>query len=124
MILGGFLMKSIYKKIIVVVGLLLTAGVFMFLNGWLSSTKYTHPPCDQLPNVKKVEKALESHQDFVEAIIALGDNIEVTVGKLCSDDKNRALIKVNFHSTSERDAISDFLGSSEGFGVPVHMVKR
>jgi len=118
-------MKSIYKRVIVViVGILLILVVFALLNGWFSVSKDTHPPCDQLPDIEETTEALANHQDFAEEITALGDHIEVKVGKPCGDDRNRGLVKVIYSSKSERDAVSDLLKHSEGFGVPVYLVKR
>ncbi|WP_163117124.1 hypothetical protein [Bacillus subtilis] len=118
-------MKSTTKIIIgVVVGLLLVVGVVAFLNGWITGSRDTHPPCDQLPNVTEANEALAKNQDLVEEIKALGDGITVKVGKPCSDDQNRGLVLVSYDSKSEHDAISDLLSQRDGFGVPVHLVKR
>ncbi|MCY8550057.1 hypothetical protein [Bacillus haynesii] len=118
-------MKSATKIIIgVVVGLLLVVGTVAFLNGWITVSRDTHPPCDQLPNVTEANAALARHQDLVEEIKALGDDITVEVGKPCPDDQNRGLVKVSYGSRSEHDAISDLLSRRDGFGVPVHLVKR
>lgn len=41
-------MKSTTKIIIgVVIGLLLAVGTIAFLNGWITVSRDTHPPCDQ-----------------------------------------------------------------------------
>ena len=118
-------MKSVYKKVVVVVvGLPLIVGAFVLLTGWFSVSKDTHPSCDQLPHIAEATEALANHQDLAEEIIALGDNIEVKVGKPCGDDRSRGLVKVSYSSKSERDAVSDLLKHSEGFEVPVYLVKR
>lgn len=119
-------MKSTSKKMIsVIVGLLLVAGVFAFLNGWIpGSPKDTHPPCGQLPPVAEAAAALNHHENLAKEIEKLGDGIKVEVGKPCPDDQERGLILVSYDSKSERDAISNLLALSEGFGVPVHLVKR
>lgn len=119
-------MKSTSKIIIsVIVGLLLLAGAFAFINGWITtSPKDTHPPCDQLPTVAEATAALDNHRNFAKEIEKLGDGIKVEVGKPCSDDQERGLVLVRYDSKSERDAINNLLSSSEGFGVPVHLVKR
>lgn len=116
-------MKSIYKIIIGVVAGLLLVGV-AHLNGFFPSSRDTHPPCDQLPTVAEATAALAGHQDLAEEIKALGDGIEVEVGKPCPNDQDRGLIMVSYGSKSERDAIADLLSRSEGFGAPVHLVKR
>ena len=64
----------------------------------------THPPCDQLPNVTEANAALSRHQDLVEEIKALGDDITVEVGKPCPDDENRGLVMVSYGSRSEHDS--------------------
>ncbi|MBU5268237.1 hypothetical protein [Virgibacillus proomii] len=118
-------MKSSTKIIIgIVVGLLLVVGAVALLNGWIPVSKDTHPPCDQLPTVAEVTEALASHQGLAEEIKALDDNITVEVGKPCPDDQNRGLVMVSYGSKSERDAIADLLSRRDGFGVPVHLVKR
>lgn len=118
-------MKSIYKIIIGVVAcLILAVGAVAFLKGWIPISRDTHPPCDQLPTVAEASAALAGHQDLAEEIKALGDGIEVEVGKPCPDDQDRGLIMVTYGSKAERDAIADLLSRSEGFGVPVYLVKR
>ena len=117
-------MKLTNKKIIigVVVGLLVVG--FALLNGLFSSSRDTHPPYDQLPTVVEATAALAEHQDLAEEIKALGDGISVEVGKPFPDHPDRGLIMVSYRSRSERNAIRDLLGQREGFGVPVHIVKR
>ena len=118
-------MKSSTKIIIgIVVGLLLVVGAVALLNGWIPVSRDTHPPCDQLPTVAEVTEALASRQGLAEEIKALDDNITVEVGKPCPDDQNRGLVMVSYGSKSERDAIADLLSRRDGFGVPVHLVKR
>lgn len=117
-------MKSTTKIIIGVVGLLLVVGAVALLNGWIPVSRDTHPPCDQLPTVAEVNTALASHQGLAEEIKSLSDDITVEVGKPCSDDQDRGLVMVSYGSKSERDAIADLLSRRDGFGVPVHLVKR
>lgn len=119
-------MKSTSKIIIsVIVGLLMVVGDFAFLNGWITgSPKDTHPPCDQLPSVAEATAALDNHENLAKEIEKLGDGIKVEVGKPCQDDQERGLILVSYDLKSERDAISNLLSRSEGFGVPVHLKKR
>lgn len=119
-------MKSTTKIMIsVMVGLLLLAGALTFINGWITlSPKDTHPPCDQLPTVAEATAALDNHENFAKEIEKLGDGIKVEVGKPCPDDQERGLVLVKYDLKSERDAINDLLSRSEGFGVPIHLVKR
>ncbi|MBS4222403.1 hypothetical protein [Lederbergia citrea] len=119
-------MKSTSKIIIsVIVSLLLLGGSFAYINGWITaSPKDTHPPCDQLPSIAEATVALENHENFAKEIEKLGDGIKVEVGKPCPDDQDRGLVQVSYNSKSERDAISELLSRSEGFGVPVHLEKR
>lgn len=119
-------MKSTSKIIIsVIVGLLLLGGAFALINGWITaSPKDTHPPCDQLPTIAEATTALDNHESFAKEIEKLGDGIKVEVGKPCPDDQERGLVLVRYDSKSERDAINNLLSRSEGFGVPVHLVKR
>ncbi|MDA7028536.1 hypothetical protein PJ311_18520 [Bacillus sp. CLL-7-23] len=118
-------MKSSSKIMIgVVVGLLLVVGAAALLNGWIPLSRDTHPSCDKLPTVAEANAALTRHQDLAEEIKSLGDSIDIEVGKPCPDDQNRGLIMVRYGSKSERNTISDLLSRRNGFGVPVHLVKR
>lgn len=115
-----------FKKIVaVVVILLLIGGIFAVFNGWLqTSAKDTHPPCAQLPTVEAAKEALNHHQNLVKNIENLGTDISVSVDQPCSDDEQKGLIMVQYDKKSERDAIHNLLTDSEGFGVPVYLVKR
>ncbi|GIN86166.1 hypothetical protein J6TS2_25520 [Heyndrickxia sporothermodurans] len=118
-------MKSATKIIIgIVVGLLLVVGAVALLNGWIPVSRDTHPSCDQLPTVAEATAALASHQGLAKEVKALGDGIAVEVGTPCPDDQDRGLVMVSYGSRSERDAITDLLSRRDGFGVPVHLVKR
>lgn len=115
-------MKLTSKVIIgVVVGLLLVGAL---LNGLFSVSRDTHPPFDQLPTVAEATEALAGHQSLAEEIKALGAGIAVEVGKPFPDHPDRGLIMVSYRSRSERNAIADLLKQRDGFGVPVHLVKR
>lgn len=96
----------------------------MLLHGLFPSSKDTHPPYDQLPPIAEVTEALDRHQGLAEEIKALGDGITVEVSKPFPEHQDRGLIMVSYHSKSERNAIADLLRQREGFGVPVHLVKR
>jgi hypothetical protein len=76
--------------------------------------------------VAEATAALAGHQDLAEEIKALGDGIEVEVGKPCPGNQDRGLIMVSYGSRerSERDAIADLLSRREGLGAPVYLVKR
>jgi len=118
-------MKSTYKIIISVVAcLIMIVGAVAFLRGWVPLSGDTHPPCGQLPTVAEATAALADHQDLAEEIKALGDGIEVEVGKPCPGNQDRGLIMVSYGSKAERDAIADLLSRREGFGAPVYLVKR
>ncbi|MDA1476154.1 hypothetical protein [Bacillus changyiensis] len=119
-------MKSSSKIMIgVVVGLLLVVGAAALLNGWIPLSRDTYPSCDKLPTVAEANAALTRHQDLAEEIKSLSDGgIDIEVGKPCPDDQNRGLIMVRYGSKSERDNISDLLSRRDGFGIPVHLVKR
>ncbi|KRG12569.1 hypothetical protein ACA30_18280 [Virgibacillus soli] len=119
-------MKSTSKiTISIIVSLLLIVGVLVIINGWITTfPKDTHPSCDKLPTVAEATTALANHEKFAKEIEELGDGIKVEVGKPCPDDRERGLILVSYDLKSEREAISNLLSQSEGFGVPVHLVKR
>lgn len=121
-------MKSTSKIIIsVIVCLLLLVGALAFLNlnGWITaSPKDTHTPCGQLPTVAEATAALDNHEKLAKEIEELGDGIKVEVGKPCPDDQDRGLVLVSYDSKSERNVIKNLLTHREGFGVPVHLVKR
>ncbi|MBB4826116.1 hypothetical protein HNO89_003353 [Sporosarcina luteola] len=119
-------MKSTSKMMIsMIVGLLLLGGVCVFITGsFMRSVKDTHPPCDQLPSVADATVALENHKDLIKKIENLGGGIQVEIGKPCPDDQNRGLVQVSYETKLERDSVDELLTRSEGFGVPVHLVKR
>lgn len=117
-------MKLVNKKIMlgVLAGLLVVG--FALLNGLFPTSRDTHPPYDQLPTVAEAAAALAEHQDLAEEIKALGDGIAVEVSQPFPEHPDRGLIRVSYRSRSERNAIADLLSQREGFGVPVHLVKR
>lgn len=118
-------MKVIYKQIFIgVISLLIVVGLFMLLNGFFSKGKDTHPPCDQLPTVEETTDVLAEHEVFIKEIEALGEYIEVKLGRPCGEDQNRGLIKINYKTKPEYDAVRDFLTRSEGIGVPVYLEKH
>ncbi|MBU5440326.1 hypothetical protein KQI42_20225 [Tissierella sp. MSJ-40] len=118
-------MKLTFKKIICIIIILFLGVAFALINGWLPiSSKNTHPPCDQLPSVAEVTEALADHKSFVKEIESLGRNIQVEVGLPCSDNQDRALIQIKYKSKSEEKAIRNLIEINEGFGVPIHLVKR
>ncbi|WP_079513952.1 hypothetical protein [Rossellomorea marisflavi] len=108
----------------VIVVLLVLAGSFAMVNGFFSSEEDTHPPCGKLPKQSEVNDAIETHPDMVNDIEALGEDVIVNVGTPCENFEDQALIEVLYDSKADREAISNYLGRSEGFGVPVHLVKR
>lgn len=115
-----------FKKImVVIVVLLLIVGAYAILNGWIpTSSKDTHPPCEQLPTVEAATEALDSHQSLAKNIESLGTDIVVSVDQPCSDDERKGLIMILYDKKSERDAIRSLLTENEGFGVPVYLLKR
>lgn len=118
-------MKLTFKKTISIIIVLLLGVALALNNGWLpKSSKNTHPPCDQLPSVAEVTEALANNKSFAKEIEGLGKNIRVEVGLPCSDDQKRALIQIKYKSKSEEKAIRNLIEISEGFGVPIYLVKR
>lgn len=118
-------MKSVVKILIGIIGgLILIVGAMTFLNGWNLMPRDTHPPCEKLPTVEKARVALANHQDLIEEIKGQGVGILVEVGRPCPKDQSRGLVMVSYTSRSERDAVANLLRDREGFGVPVHLVKR
>lgn len=117
-------MKLNFKVIIGIISILLIISVIAYINGWFSSSRDTHPPCNQLPNMAEASMALENHQHLADEIKALGDDITIEVLNPCGKDDNRGLIVVKYHSKSDRDAVRELLKNREGFGAPVHLEKR
>lgn len=119
-------MNSKVKKIsIILIVMIIIAGVFAYTNGLFPiGSKDTHPPCNQLPSVKEATDALATHQELAEKIEAVHTDITVEVGKPCSGDETRGLVLVTYAKGKQRDAIHNILKVSEGFGVPVHLVKQ
>lgn len=118
-------MKLVSKIVIGgVAALLLGVAALVLFGGMFSTSSDAHPPCDQLPTVAEATAGLASNPGLADEIKALGDGIAVEVGKPCSDRQDRALITVTYDSESEREAIGGLLARRDGFGVPVHLVKR
>ena len=119
-------MKLNSKKTIGLILMFLLLGVaVLLLSGVLPLTsKNTHPPCEKLPSVEEAIQALENNKDFTREIESLGSSILVEVEQPCTDDQKRALIQVTYQSKSEEKAIRHLITKSEGFGVPIHLVKR
>ncbi|MGN9907777.1 hypothetical protein ACTMTJ_09505 [Phytohabitans sp. LJ34] len=115
-------MKSVT---IIVLGIASLLGVgAIALSGVITRSGDTHPPCDQLPTVAVASERLAKNQDLANEIESLGNGVAVEVGKPCAAGQDRALISVAYETGSEREAISDLLTHRDGFGVPVHLVKR
>ncbi|KZM57208.1 MAG: hypothetical protein C6W58_10450 [Bacillaceae bacterium] len=118
-------MKTTYKRVIsVIMMILITVAFVLIMVGYPMPSKNAHPPCEQLPSVQEVAKALDDHQDFVKKIENIGKNIQVEVGQPCSDDSDRALIEVTYDSKDEEESIRELIKNSEGLGVPIYLVKR
>lgn len=115
--------KKTKKIIIGIVAGLLVVGV-VFLNGLFQSPRDIYPPYDKLPTVAEATAALAEHQDLAEEIKALGNGIVVEVGTPYPDHPDRGLIMVSYSTRNERNAIVDLLSQRDGFGVPVHLMKR
>ncbi|MEV4465863.1 hypothetical protein AB0J51_19835 [Micromonospora echinofusca] len=117
-------MRLIFKIVIGVVAVaVLGAGAAAVL-GVLSMSSDTHPSCEELPTAAEATVALTRNQALAEDIEALGDGISVGVGKPCPEGQDRALIQVTYGSKSEREAVGRQLADRDGFGVPVHLVRR
>ena len=108
----------------VVAASVLGGAAVVVLGAGFSRSTDAHPPCDQLPTVAAAAAGLAGNQGLAEQIKALHDGIAVEVGTPCADEPDRALIMVSYSERSERDAIRDVLKHGDGFGVPVHLVKR
>jgi hypothetical protein len=118
-------LKLVFKIAIGAVAVvLISAGAAVGLGGVLPSSSDTHPPCEELPTVAEATAGLAANQALADDIEALGDGISVRVGMPCPDGQDRALIEVTYRSKSEREAIGRLLTHRDGFGVPVHLVKR
>lgn len=81
------------------------------------------PPCDRLPQRTQVESALAEHADLVRALEATGSGVGVRAGRPCADDPDRSLVTVTWSSGAEREAVDRLLTRSDGFGVPVEVVR-
>lgn len=114
------------KKIIgITLAFLLLGAALALFNGWLPmASKNSYPTCESLPSVSEAIKALENNKDFAKRIENLGENIQVEVEQPCSNDQDRALIQVTYKSKSDEKAIRHLITISEGFGVPIHVVKH
>lgn len=113
------------NKISIVVGLLFVAGISAYLLGFIPvPNKDAHPPCEKLPNLEEAKKALSEQDVLSNDIKNLGEDITVEAENPCSADQSKGLVVVKYDSRKEREAISELLSNSNGFGVPVYLVKR
>ncbi len=102
----------------------LVAALVLSGAGWLNpSRSSTHPPCEQLPSANAVDAALRDHADLSRAITDVSPDVHVSVGRPCAGLDDAALVQVSFRTSEQRHAIEDVLSRTEGFGVPVHLVK-
>lgn len=104
--------------------IIIGAGGVIFLRGSFGASTDTHPPCGELPTAVEASAALNRNKQLAADIEALGREIAVGVGSPCPEDQDRALIQVTYGSKPERDAIASLLARRDGFGAPVHLIKR
>lgn len=81
-----------------------------------------HPPCQDLPTRAEVTDALTTHDDLVREIQAVGAQVQVDVGAPCSNEPDRALVRITYNEADDRDRINDVMSKS-GFGVPAQVEK-
>lgn len=79
-----------------------------------------HPPCEELPTRAEVEDALITHDDLVREIQAVGAKVQIDVGTPCSDEPDRALVRITYTEGADRDRIDNVMSKS-GFGVPAQV---
>ena len=117
------------RPIIVIASVLGCLAVLLLaaaLTGWapvMGNDDADRPPCSQLPSQQAVVAALDSHQDLVARIEALGSGVSVAVSTPC-DDSSLGLVSIRYSTDDERARVHDVLLDSAGFGVPAELVKR
>lgn len=90
----------------------------------LTSPDVARPPCDQLPQQTDVAQALDSNRDLVTQIEAIGETVHVTNDTPCTDQPDKALVTISYHTEDERHAIDHILTTQDGFGVPVQLERN
>jgi len=81
------------------------------------------PACSELPSASAVNSALSGHRDLTAQIEAVGSGVHVTRTSPCSDQPDRALVAITYHTGTERTKVDHLLTTADGFGVPVELVE-
>jgi len=102
--------------------LVLAAGV---LGGFVAvpgNTSPGRPACDVLPTTREVTAALKAHPEVTEGLRSAAGRIRVSVSRPCSGDyADRALVRVRVTDDDGRDSLGDWLGTHDGYGVPIEV---
>lgn len=80
------------------------------------------PPCRDLPSEQQVVAALANHPETTRALTAAVPGARVSVSRPCGGEQaDRALVRVSVPDGASRDAVGDWLGSHDGYGVPLEV---
>jgi hypothetical protein len=80
------------------------------------------PPCEQLPERESVADAVASHEDLVARIQDVGAGVKVAVATPCKGQPDKAIVRIEYTTETERKGVDAILQQEEGFGAPVELV--
>lgn len=80
------------------------------------------PPCSDLPGEQEVVTALGWHRAVTTALTQAVPGAWVSVSRPCAGDQaDRALLRVTVPDGEARHAVQEWLGTHDGYGVPVEI---
>lgn len=116
-------MNRVKVFLICIFGVLLvvSAGVLLGVAPSFGGGDSARPPCEQLPDRKKVADAVASHEDLVTRIQNVGSEVKVNVATPCAGQPDRAIVRITYTTNAEQEGVDAIL-QREGFGVPAELV--
>ncbi|KGN32829.1 hypothetical protein N802_15660 [Knoellia sinensis KCTC 19936] len=105
---------------------LMVAGVF---GGFVPipgvTTGPARPPCTSLPSATEVEAALSEHADVTRSLQRAVPGARVTVVKPCDGaEAGRGMASISVPDGDAAEDVSHWLGTNDGYGVPVEVTTR
>jgi hypothetical protein len=80
------------------------------------------PPCHALPSVGEVTTAVEEHSEVTSSLEDAVDGAQVSVARPCEGTHaDRALVRVTVADRGARDELNRWLGTHDGYGVPLEI---
>ncbi|EIT83648.1 hypothetical protein A374_19050 [Fictibacillus macauensis ZFHKF-1] len=116
--------KSLKVTIGLVVGALIVVGIYVYFNYYSASAREARANCNKLPDVSEVKQVMNEHFYVIKQIKKVGKNIKVEVGKPCSNDENRAVVQIMYHTEKEFEVINQLLNEDGNRSVPIRFYRR